>query len=152
MSFHRIPSALAFFLLFSGVAVHAQSNERVDELLLQAQARFDSTAYIVLAAGGLIQETDGLDVAFAKAKELGWTGKSGTPEGLVRADTLSFMIMKSLGLKGGVMYSLFPGSRYAYRELVFRNAINARGGPSRLVTGEEVMRTLGYVSALKVGE
>jgi len=151
MRFHRIPSALACFLLFSGVAVHSQSNEQIDVLLLQAQARFDSVAYIVLAAGGLIQESDGLDVAFAKAQDLGLAGKSSTPEGPVRIDTLSFMVMKSLALKGGVMYSIFPGRRYAYRELVFKKVVPARGGPSRLVTGEDVMRSLGYASALKGG-
>lgn len=135
----------------SCVCAVAQSNDRIDELLRQDRARVDSAAYIILAAGGIIQETDGPDSAIEKAIALGML-KSGTaPDAPVRADELSFMIVKSLSLKGGIMYSLFPCKRYAYRDLVFGKAVNGAGGPARTVSGEEVMRALGNAMAARGG-
>lgn len=148
---HRLTVCACFFMFITGIYSFAQSNDRIDELLAQGQARFDSAAYIILAAGGLVEETDGLDVAFSKAVELGFTGKLTTPESPVRVDEMSFMIMKSLSLKGGFMYRLFPGKRYSYRELAFNKVINDKGGPRRLVSGEEVVRSLGNAFAFKGG-
>jgi len=149
MTSRRFSTALGFLLvLLSAVGAYAQSNERIDELLSQAQAHLDSAAYIVLAAGGLINESDDLATAFAKARELGLAKESSTPESPVRVDELSLMLMKSLAIKGGLLYSIFPGKRYAYRELVFQKAVNGSGGPARLVSGEEVIRSLGYASRL----
>ena len=152
MTFHRFSAVLAVLLVFSVSMLYSQSNDRIDELLLQSQAHQDSTAYIVLAAGGHITESDGLDAAFAKAIELGVANSASSPDSPVRVDELSFMLMKSLSLKGGLLYSIFPGKRYAYRELVFHKAVNGSGGPGRLVTGEEVMRSLGYASRLVGGK
>lgn len=144
-SFCRIPICISFFLLITCIYALAQSNDRIDELLRQDKARLDSTAYIILAAGGIIQETDGTDVAYEKAVSLGLVKAGTVPDSPVRVDEMSYMLMKSLSLKGGVMYALFPGTRYAYRELAFRKAINVAGGPARIVSGEEVMRALGNV-------
>ncbi len=151
MSIKRLPAILILFILVAPISVFAQSNDRIDELLLQTPARYDSTAYIVLAAGGLVAETDSPDTAFLKAQKMGLVRPGLAPESPVRIDELSFMLMKSLSLEGGIMYGFFPGRRYAYRELAFHKKINESGGPARPVTGEEVIRTLGYAFALKGG-
>lgn len=151
MRIKRLSAVLIILVLASPIYLFAQSNERIDELLLQEPARYDSTAYLVLAAGGFIAETDTPDAAFLKAKEMGLAGIDLSPDSPVRIDELSFMLMKSLSIKGGVMYGFFPGRRYAYRELAFLKKINESGGPARAVNGEEVIRTLGYASALKGG-
>lgn len=147
----RIAILIAIFSI-PCLQVFSQSNDRIDELLRQGQARLDATAYIVLAAGGDIAETDTVEMAFSKARELGLTLPADAPESPVRVDALSFMLMKSLRLKGGVMYRLFPGRRYAYRELVFSKVVNDKGGPARVISGDEVIRSLGYALELKGGK
>ncbi len=151
MRVYRITVLTVFFMLPLCFQVFAQSNDRIDELLLQEPARYDSTAYLVLAAGGFIAETDTPEAAFLKAQEMGLAKPELTPDSPVRADELTFMLMKSLSLKGGIMYGFFPGRRYAYREFAFYKKINESGGPGRPVNGDEVVRTLGYAFALKGG-
>lgn len=131
--------------------IFAQSNDRLDELLAQAPARIDLTTYLLLAAGGHVEETASPDEAFSKAVAMGIVPKTVEPGASVRADELSYMIMKSLSLPGGVMYAILPGPRYAYREMTFRQVLSDSGGPARLVAGDEVVRALGYASALKGG-
>ena len=135
----------------SGIFLTAQSNDRIDELLQQDQARLDATAYIVLAAGKLIEETDGPEKAMEMVKSLGLVTPDALPESPVMVQDLSYLLMKSLDLKGGIMYAIFPGPRYAYRDMVYKQAVNDSGGPLRIVSGEEVIRSLGYATALKEG-
>jgi hypothetical protein len=136
---------------FPGAILWGQSNERIDELLAQGQARLDSTAYILLAAGGAIGEADGAEIALGKLVELGCISAAAAPGSAVTVQDLSFYLMKVLSLKGGVMYSLLPSPRYAYRELDYLKLVNSSGGPFRTVSGEEVVRTLGQTLAWQKG-
>jgi hypothetical protein len=56
---------------------------------------------------------------------------------------ISFLIMKTLGLPGGLMYMIFPGPRYAARELAYLGFIPGNTHPSRAISGQEVMHILG---------
>ena len=58
---------------------------------------------------------------------------------------LSLLLMKAFELKGGIMYSLVGGSRYAYREMKHLKLITDFRGASGLVTGEFVVHALGNV-------
>lgn len=133
------------------IPAFAQSNERIDELLGQREARVDSAAYIALSAGGLIGEGDSPERAFALLLEEGWLDGSRKPEEPVLIDEFSFIVMKALNLPGGVLYTVFPGRRYAYRELVFLDVVNGSGGPGRTMSGEEVIRILRGALARKGG-
>lgn len=106
---------------------------------------------MLLSANGLIPETETLQAAFDTSSSLGFLEESAQPETAVRIDRLSFMLMKSLGLQGGIMYRLFPGPRYAYKHLVYLGIVSESGGPFRLVAGDEVIRSLGYALELKGG-
>ncbi|MDR2096161.1 MAG: hypothetical protein LBP76_11710 [Treponema sp.] len=64
----------------------------------------------------------------------------------VTLGSLSFLLMKAFDLKGGIFYSLFPGDRYAYRELVSKNIITGRTDPSQTVSGETFLYMLGQIS------
>jgi hypothetical protein len=50
--------------------------------------------------------------------------------------------MKAFNIKGGFMYSLFPGPRYAYRELAYRKIITGRSYSTTRVSGERLLRIL----------
>jgi len=136
-----------FFLisLISVIHLSAQSNNLIDNLLSQKEAAFGDTALLVLTAGRLIPEDSGTDAAIKYvAEKIGkLSGKKA--DNHITAAELSFIIMKTFNLKGGIMYMLFPGPRYAYRELVYRKDLSGRGGPYRKVPGEEVLRTLRQV-------
>ena len=146
---NRLPALACLLFGFATAGLAAQSNDRIDELLLQPVARLDSTAYLVLASTGQIAESDSPATALEKAKSLGLVNADLGPDSPVQIQDLSFLVMKSLQLNGGVMFSLFPNSRYAYRELAYAKMIDTSRGPFRTVSGEEVIRVLGVVSEQK---
>ena len=127
----------------------AQSNDRLDELLAQAPARLDSTAYLVLAAAGTVQEDAAPQTAFDTALAQGFIPKGSQPDGGVTVQTLSYLIMKALNVPGGLEWTFLPNPRAAYRELGYKKAVNTTAGPDRAVAGDEVVRTLTAAQNLK---
>lgn len=146
---HILMGALA--LLVGTAVAGAQSNDRLDELLGQAQARLDSTSYLVLAAGGLVAEDADPAAAFDQAVASGFLAKNRRPGDPVSVEDLSYLVMKALKVPGGLQWMLFPNPRAAYRELSAKQLINTSSGPGRLVAGDEVVRTLNGAVALKGG-
>jgi hypothetical protein len=128
-------------------SLSAQSNDRLDELLAQAPARLDSAAYLVLSAAKIIPETATPAEAFDAALSAGLIPKTSKPEGTVSVQDLSYLLMKSLKLPGGLEWTFFPNPRAAYRELVYREEANGSAGPDRAVAGDEVVRTLTAVQS-----
>jgi hypothetical protein len=53
--------------------------------------------------------------------------------------------MAAFGIKGGIMYSLFPGPRYAYRELLHLKLIQGRADENFTLSGERLLQILGRV-------
>ncbi|MDR1277332.1 MAG: hypothetical protein LBK02_01120 [Treponema sp.] len=51
--------------------------------------------------------------------------------------------MKSFGLKGGILYTLFPGPRYACRELAYLRIIQGGGDPGTHLQGGQFLQILG---------
>jgi hypothetical protein len=51
--------------------------------------------------------------------------------------------MRAFDMRGGLFYALFPGPRYAYRELVRLRFIQGRMDPALAVSGERLLRILG---------
>jgi hypothetical protein len=138
----RALAPLCLFFLVLGVAqAAAQSNQIVDRLLDEKQAAFGDAAYLVLAAAKLIPEeatTEEAVAAVAERKLL--PGRD--PAAPITLGEVCYLIMETQGLGGGLFYSLFPGPRYAARELSSLRLIRGNAHPSRTLSGEEVMRLL----------
>ena len=140
-----------FALITVCATVSAQSNDQVDALLAQQRATVDQAAYLALTAGGKIDETATPADAYAYLVEKGWISAKRPADSLVRLDEFSLIVMKSLDLRGGVMYSFFPCNRYAYRELVYLDVVNSTGGSSRFISGEEVVTIVHDALEMKGG-
>lgn len=138
-------------LAFVGLA-SAQSNARIDELLVQPQAQTGLVAYLVLTAVGTIPEDADPVQALETAKASGLVDKALSADSPMTLEGLCFLTMRALDVKGGLQWSLFPNPRAAFRELAFHKLINTSGGPARLIAGDEVMRTLSAVITLKGGQ
>jgi outer membrane protein OmpA-like peptidoglycan-associated protein len=55
--------------------------------------------------------------------------------------------MRAFGIRGSFLYALFPGPRYAFRELDYLRLLPGRRDPALWVSGEELLRMLDLVSA-----
>jgi hypothetical protein len=134
---------LLCFLLAAPALLPAQTAERLDVLLDSAEVSYAGTALIVLPTAGLAGEDVSPEAAFAEALARGLLPRGAEPDGAIRLGELAFLVMGAFELKGGLLYALFPGKRYAYRELVYRRLIQGRNDPALTVSGERLLRILG---------
>jgi hypothetical protein len=81
--------------------------------------------------------------AFRAAAEQGWLPKGAKPEGEPTIGGLSFLVMRAFDLPGGLLYRLFPGPRYACRELAYRGLLQDQIDPSRKVSGFALLVLIG---------
>ena len=105
---------------------------------------YAQAAYFVLSsANGNSDFTP--DNAFRFALDRGWLPKKAATDASIKLGDLSFLIMKSFNLKSGFLYAIFPGSRYAFREMVSLNIIQGTTDPSMTISGERFLLILGNV-------
>jgi hypothetical protein len=134
---------LLCFIFAAPALLSAQTAERLDALLDSAQATYAGAALIVLPAAGLAGEDVSPEAVFAEALARGLLPRGAEPGGAIRLGELAFLIMGAFEMKGGLLCALFPGKRYAYRELVYRRLIQGRNDPALTVSGERLLRILG---------
>ncbi len=139
-------------LVLSVLNLYSQSNEMIDTLIAEKKADFGKTALIILTGAGILEDSARPSEAVKYISENRWGFNRKTKDSPINAGELAYLIMKAFKLKGGLMYTFFPGPRYAYRELTFLGLLPSRGGPYRYVSGEEVVNTLSRVLNWKEGE
>jgi len=116
----------------------------LEEVINADVINYAQAAYFVLASSGDISGLTA-DNAFRFALERGWLPKRAAADDPIKLGGLSFLIMKSFNTKGGFLYSIFPGSRYAFREMVSLNIIQGTTDPSMTISGERFLLILGNV-------
>ena len=144
-------AALALLTLCS-VQAFAQSGAEIDLLLATDEVSLSLAARYVLPAADILPADATPEASFAAAKEKGWLPADAEPDAPVRLSALSFLIANAFGMKGGAMYSIAPGQRYAYRELVYLRVIQGASDPAQTVSGERLMRILGRALDRQGGE
>ncbi|MCX7023378.1 MAG: hypothetical protein NT080_02010 [Spirochaetes bacterium] len=132
-------------ILWAAAAMYAQSNEAIDRILAADAVDYGKVAYLVLVASDNIAEDAGESRSFEMLKELKWVDPGVAETDPVSLSEYAYFLMKAFGLRGGLMYSLVPGKRYAYRELVSRKVIQGRADPADRVTGDRAIRVLGRI-------
>lgn len=130
---------------FAAATVWSQSNEVMDALLAEEQATLGKTAYLVLSAAGLVDEAQSVEQAFASLLEKPWGFATASPEDRVSLGSYASLVMRAFDMRGGLMYTLFPGRRYAAREFAYRDFIQGNTSPGRTLSGRDVTHVLGRV-------
>ncbi|MFP4179200.1 MAG: hypothetical protein ACLFSA_04030 [Spirochaetaceae bacterium] len=139
-----VTGLLTGFLFLTGVcALSAQSNEVIDGFLEQERATYGHCAYMVLASLGEIPDEASVEVAAETLPAEGWSLKSRPADQPISLGEYSHMLMKAFDMKGGIMYTLLPGPRYAARELRFLEFIPGNSSPGRSLDGREAVQILG---------
>ena len=138
---------LLLLLLFLPVMAFSQAGSTstatdLDNVLEKSELSYAEAVRFVLA------EEDGFERAIAS----GWLPKGTKPDGAIKLGELSFLLMKTFDMKGGFMYAILPGPRYAYREMVSRSLIQGAADPAMKVSGERFLTILGNVLGTAEGE
>ena len=136
-------AAIACLLLVIGLPLSAQSNEIIDELLDQEQARYGLAVYLALVSVDMLPEDAIEEEAIEALKQKGWGVPIKGPEDTILLGEFAFLVMKALDLPGGILYVIFPGPRYASRELNYQRIVLGRNNPYKVLSGEDVAGILG---------
>jgi hypothetical protein len=142
--------AILFAALLSS-PLHAQTAAELEELLQIQTISYAQAARFVLEAADTANVNDAAQ-AFALASERAWLPKKAAAEKPITLAELSFLIMKAFDLKGGMMYAIKPGPRYAYRSLISRSFIQGASDPDMTVSGDRFLLILGNVLDAAGGE
>ncbi len=133
-----------FIVLLSG-NVFAQSNDIVDELLLEEEATFGKTVYLVLVASSIIADESSIDNAVTALQEQEWKIETRGKNEPIKLGELSLVLMKSLEINGGLMYKITSNARYACRELSYLGLVIGNSSPYRTLSGEEALMFISRV-------
>ncbi len=123
--------------------LHSQSNTVIDEMLDKEKAGFGRTSYMVFTAAGILRDNATLEESLGYLSGLKWNMKNKESGEYITLGEYSYMLMKSFNINGGIMYQIFPGPKYAARELFYLRFIDENRNPNRFISGEEVIRILG---------
>lgn len=137
-----------FFCLLSSMwttSLWAQSNTVMDSLLSQKQATFGDAVYMVMTAIKQVPESASQGDAIKALEGDGWGVKILDTSNPITLGEYAFLLMRAFNMHGGIMYGLFPGPRYAARELAYLRLIYGDTSPYRTISGREVVEILGSV-------
>jgi hypothetical protein len=135
----------ALFMLLPGGLLHGQTAVEMDALLDSREITWAQACRFVLPAARALEEHSAAPAAFALAREKGWLPKGADADSPVKLGGLAFFIMQSFSIKRSVLYALFPGPRYAYRQLDYLGLIPGPQDPALKVSGEQFLQILGGV-------
>jgi hypothetical protein len=116
----------------------AQTAAEMETLLNTQAVTYAQAARFVLQAAEAATIANPA-AAFKFAQEKDWLPKGVDPETPARLDGISLLFMRSFDLKGGLLYSFFKNPHYAYRELVYRQAIQGKADPQMAVSGYQLI-------------
>jgi len=145
---------LACFFITIPCLLFAQTAERIERLLGQGRVSYRDAALLVLEATGHLDpvKQTSADDAFSFAKERGWLPKSAEANADARLDGLSLLVMRAFDINGGLFFSLFKNSHYAYRAMVYKEIVQGRSDPQMFVSGELLLYTVNRALGTGGGE
>jgi len=129
-------------LLLSGGMLSAQSNEVLDTFLTMDNSDFATTVYLVLSASGVVPEDVPPRVAYQALLQKGWGFPQSNTDRPVLWGEYSLLLMKAFNLKGGILYSVLGGQRYAVKEVNFLRLLPYDKGIYDPITPYEAMLAL----------
>jgi outer membrane protein OmpA-like peptidoglycan-associated protein len=134
-------------LFVSATLLSAQTAAEMDILLETEAVSFGQAARFVLITTDWIDPASSAGAAYALAREKGWAPEKSLEHNPIKTGELCFLIMKAFDMKGSFLYSLFPGPRYAFRELDYLGLLPGRRDPGLRVSGEGLLRILDMTSS-----
>jgi hypothetical protein len=133
-------------LFFLPALAAAQTAADMDRLLDAAELSYGEAVWLVLDAAEALpggSGEQGREDSFRMARRWGWLPRQARMDDPMLLRDLSLLVMEAFRFRGGLMYSLFHNSRYAHRELVYRQIVQGRTDPVQRVSGERLLRVLG---------
>jgi len=127
------------------IPTFAQTSEVMDGIIATPAISVSQASYLVFVASGKLAEDATQDKAYELFLNLGWMKNPGDSSRALKSSEYAYLLARSFGLQAGIFETLFPGPRYAYRDLVSQGIFSAQGDPDEPLTGVEAVRILSTV-------
>ena len=137
-----------FFLALSSAPLFAQTAVKLEAMLANPALNWSDAAIFVLEASDKTVFSDPAE-AFQFASDQKWLPKEASPADTARLNGIALLLMRSFDQKGGIFYSLFKNSHYAYRELIQKEVIRGDTDPAMAVSGQELLLMIGRLLSIK---
>jgi outer membrane protein OmpA-like peptidoglycan-associated protein len=137
---------LLICFVYANIAAQNAAQE-IETLLGTNAVTYAQAARFILDASNSLTVSNHNE-AFQYAKEQGWLPKNVSSDDTARLNGISQLLVKSFGLKGGIMYSITNAPHYAYRELIYRGIIQGRVTGAQTVSGEHLIFITGRLLGL----
>lgn len=131
---------VTFVLL--AVPLMSQQSNVIDDVISQRSIDLQNAAYLALTAGDMIDDSTDPTEALNFLQDLGWSIKKADSNRVLTLGDSAVLLMNSLEVKGGIMFSLTKQPRYAYKEMVFRGILKPEEDLKRAVSGIEFLAIL----------
>ena len=135
---------LLIIFLASVSAVSADYNETMDSIISEEKISYGEASFALLLGTDVIDEYFSVEEAAAVMSEK-YPSTSMDWDSSVNLAHFSFMIMSAYNMKGGLMYRIFPGPRYAVRELRYKKILQGKSYSTMSLSGERALRIIGRV-------
>lgn len=145
---------LCFLLVLFGMCLlplglAAQSNDFIDSVIDSPALSAEQAAYLILVASDNLGDDSDAARAWELLEQLGWVPPGVKADSRLVYSEFCHMLMKAFGIKGGIMYQLFPGPRYAYRDLRHLVVVQGSTDPMMPVSGTGAMKMIGRIFDVK---
>ncbi len=144
-------SFIPVLFLSSVFFASADFNTAMDSILTENRISYGSASYTVLFGTDVIGEDVSFQEAADKMSEM-FPDTAMEWDSPVTLGQFSHIVMSAYSMEGGLMYRLFPGPRYAVRELRFKKIIQGKTYSTMHISGERAFRILGRVLEREEGD
>ncbi len=141
----KVPAYVLALLCFVSAAASAQSAQVMDGIIATHEITLSQASYLVFFASGKLTEEDSPEKAYALLLDFGWLKGAGISVLAMKSSEYAYLLARSFHLPAGILSTLFPGPRYAYRDLVSQGFFSPQGDPDEPLTGVEAVRILSQV-------
>ncbi len=145
--------SIVFLVFISSVfQLYAQSAEIIDNIIESQGISYGEASYLAALGTGLADDEADIQTAFTIMSSRDFNKNSKTADQPATLGEFAYLLMESLEIKGGLMYSLFPSPRYAVRELVYLGIIDFEAHPGNKLRGTDALNMLSELLSLQEAE
>ena len=135
-------SLLAIVVAMAALAVHAQSAQKISQIVESPELSYGQAAYIALSYsdGETMGESASDAEAFEAAVQKKWIKNGAVVQAAIRLDDLCALYVSAAGIKGGVLCGLIKNSpRYSFRELKALGLLDKNADPAMKIDGQNAL-------------
>lgn len=132
--------------LFVAIPVFSQSSEQLSQIIKTEKLTYALASYLPALQAQLITDEDSIGSfsdqstsAFDVLKSKGVIAENASADSQITLAALSDLYLKTIGIKGGLFYTITKSPRYAFKELKARGILPQEADPSMSVSGREAL-------------